>query len=202
MPPYRVRAMKHSLIALTSALALGSTAFAGSEGYTGPAPTGGSSYQSSPLYQWFAGASVGYLTDSEEDYYTLHIGTKIAESGPISHSLYLEGGFTNFDESFVDIDIVPVTLNYKLDYQLSGPLSLYAGVGAGVAFVDVDTPFGGDDSAEFAWQAFAGIAYDLSPAAQIYGGARYIWIDDAKLFGSRVDVGDDVGVEIGARFRF
>lgn len=192
--------MKHILIALTSALALGSTAYAGGSDYV--APSSAPQYSASPLYKWFAGASVGYLTQAEEAYYTLHFGMQVAQTGPVSHSVFLEGGYSKIDETFSDTDVVPVTLNYKLDYHFTEKLSVYGGVGAGVAFLDVDSPFGSDNSTQFAAQAFTGIGYDFTPAFQVYGGGRYIWIDDAKVNGAKVKVGDDWGVELGARFRF
>ena len=51
-------------------------------------------------------------------------------------------------------------------------------------------------------QVFAGIGYDVTPNFQVYGGARYIWVDNTDLLGVSVDPGDDVAFEIGARFRF
>lgn len=191
--------MKNTLLALTS-LALGSTAFAGTTDYVS---SNTQQMTSSPLYQWFAGGSVGYLEDTEEAFYTAHFGTRFAGSGPVSHSLYAEVGYTSQDAlPLLDVDIVPVTLNYKLDYYFTERFSVYAGGGLGAAFVDAKTPFGDDDDVSFTAQVFAGVGYDFTPAFQIYGGARYIWIDDSSVFGIPVDAGDDLGAEVGLRFRF
>ena len=86
--------------------------------------------------------------------------------------------------------------------ERGGGFSFYAGAGLGAAFQDVEVFGASDDSVEFMAQAFAGIGYDISESFQIYGGARYIWIDDTELLGVSVDSGDDVALEIGARFRF
>jgi opacity protein-like surface antigen len=95
-----------------------------------------------------------------------------------------------------------VTLNYKFDYYFTDSLSFYAGAGVGAAFVSNDFPGFSDDSVELAAQIFAGIGYDLTPNFQIYPGARWIWIDDSDIAGVAVDIGDDVGLELGARFKF
>lgn len=195
---YLAAVMKPTLIALAS-LGLGSAAFAGSYESTGYAS---SSPASPSLWSWFAGGSVGYLVDSEEALYSVHVGSKIAESGPVSHSLFAELGYSKDNDVISEVEITPLTFNYKLDYQLNDRLSLYAGAGAGVAFIDARVFGFSDDSAEFAAQAFAGLGYDVTPNFQVYGGARYLWIDDTTLFGVPVESGDDVALEVGARVRF
>lgn len=145
---------------------------------------------------------MGYLVDSEEALYTVHFGAKLADTGAFSHSLYAEVGYADLDDGWVETELTPLTLNYKLDYHFNERLSLYAGVGAGVAFLDSRIRGFSDDSAEFAAQAFLGLGYDVNPRLQIYGGARYLWIDDTTLFGFPVEAGDDVSIEVGARFRF
>jgi opacity protein-like surface antigen len=188
-----------SLVTLGLTLGLGASAFAGetttTTSYT-PAPA-----PSPSLWTWFIGGSAGYLIDNEEAYYTLHVGAKIAESGPITHSLFVEGAYTEFD-NLITTEIIPVTLNYKLDYAITDRFSFYGGVGVGAAFVDSEILGFSDDSVELAAQAFIGIGYDVTPNFQLYTGARYIWVDDSELFTVPVDIGDDVGVELGARFKF
>lgn len=188
-----------SLATIGILLGLGSAAFAGEPATTtytpAPAPV-------SDLYTWFVGGSVGYLIDNEEAIYTLHVGAKVAQSGPITHSLFLEGGYTEFDESFVTSEIIPVTLNYKLDYNFTDAFSLYGGVGVGAAFIDNETFGFSDDSVELTAQAFIGVGYDVTSNFQIYTGARYIWVDDSNFFAAPIDIGDDVAVELGLRFKF
>jgi len=190
------------IIPVLALLALGSSAFAGSESVAYQPASSGVSTSTAVESTWFAGGSVGYLIDSEEELYTLHLGTTFAQSGPLSHSLFVEVGYSEVDESPVELEFIPVALNYKLDYQFGGGFSFYAGAGIGAAFQDVEVFGASDDSVEFMAQAFAGVGYDISESFQIYGGARYIWIDDTELLGVSVDSGDDVALEIGARFRF
>lgn len=187
----------------TLALTLGlcASAFAGDATTSAPISSSPSTTESS-LWSWFAGGSVGYLIDNEEEFYTLHLGMKIAESGPTAHSLYLEGAFAEFSNLGLETDIIPVTLNYKFDYALCDKFSIYAGAGIGAAFVD--TSFGpfDDSSTELAGQIFAGIGYNVCENFQLYSGARWIWVDDSNFGAISVDVGDDVGVELGGRLRF
>ncbi|WP_367875224.1 outer membrane protein [Luteolibacter sp. Populi] len=183
------------------ALLLGASAYAGevtstTNTYTPP--------PSSPsLYTWFVGGSGGYFFDNEEEFWTLHFGMKIAESGPITHSLFVEGLYTEWEPTLgLDSEIIPVTLNYKLDYAINDRLSFYAGLGAGAAFIDNQVLGFSDDSVELTAQAFVGLGFDVTQNFQIYSGARYLWVDDSDFFRGTVDNGDDVGAELGIRFKF
>lgn len=64
------------------------------------------------------------------------------------------------------------------------PLSIYAGAGAGYAFTDlaVNTAvlFGGDKTEELAWQALAGIGYQLNDRVKLSLGWRYLDFGSAK----------------------
>jgi len=186
-------------LALTLGLCGG--AFAGDTTASAPISSSPSTTESS-LWSWFAGGSVGYLIDNEEEFYTLHLGMKIAESGPITHSIFLEGAYAEFSNFALETDVLPVTLNYKLDYALTDSFSFYAGAGLGAAFVDTSFGVFDDSSTELTGQIFAGIGYDVCEHFQLYSGARWIWIDDSKLGPLSVDLGDDVGVELGGRLKF
>lgn len=186
-------------LALT--LGLSASAFAGDTAASAPVSSTPSTTESS-LWSWFAGGSVGYLIDNEEEFYTLHLGVKLAESGPISHSIFLEGAYAEFSNFGLETDILPVTLNYKLDYALTDSFSVYAGAGIGAAFVDSSFGFFDDSSTELAGQIFAGVGYDVCENFQVFGGARWIWIDDSNFGPLPVDIGDDVAVELGGRLKF
>jgi hypothetical protein len=154
---------------------------------------------------WYAGGSVGHLSERDETLYTLHLGANILRSGAFTHSLFTEVGFSEKDGWQAEQEFIPVTLNYKLDYQFGDGFSLYAGLGAGAAWIDGLAGFATNwpDSVEFMAQAFAGINYEVCASFQLYAGNRYIWIDDSDLPPSiSMDSGDDVVMEIGARFRF
>jgi hypothetical protein len=110
----------------------------------------------------------------------------------------------------VETEIVPVTLNVKFEHAIVDKLSFYIGGGLGVAFVDIDadawTPFGGYSASEndevFSAQVFSGLSYSFTPAFEMYGGARWIYLDDIKIDGYKTEVGDDWLFELGARFKF
>jgi opacity protein-like surface antigen len=192
--------MKHTT-SLAIALCLFSAA-AAKAGEPAPAPTSYSPAPSGPLWTWFAGGSVGYFTDAEEAYYTLHFGAKIAETGSITHSLFVEGLYTEVSDNFIDTDLIPVTLNYKADFALNSKLSFYAGVGVGAAFIDSSVGAFDDENVELAAQIFAGLGYDVTETFEIYGGARWLWVDDSSVGPLPVDNGDDIGAELGLRFKF
>lgn len=192
--------MKARYLPCLVAIGFSTTAFAGET----PAPA---TYSAPPseapsLWTWFIGGSAGYLLESEEEFYTLHLGMKIAESGPITHSLFLEGAYTELTALGVDSEIIPVTFNYKMEYYFNDALSFYAGAGAGAAFVNNDVLGFSDDSVELTAQIFAGFGYDVTSNFQLYTGARWVWVDDSDLRGAAVEIGDDVGLELGARFKF
>ena len=193
--------MKHST-SIAIALCLASAAVQAGE----PAPT--TSYtpapSSGPLWTWFVGGSVGYFFDAEEAYYTLHLGAKIAETGSVTHSLFVEGLYTETDSfaGIVNTDIIPVTLNYKADFAINDRLSFYAGLGVGGAFVDSSAGPFDDESVELCGQIFAGLGYDVTENFEIYGGARWLWVDDSSVGPVSVEIGDDIGAELGLRFKF
>lgn len=192
--------MKHTT-SLAIALCLASAAARAGEtapapAYT-PAPT-----TSSSLWNWFVGGSVGYFFDHEEAYYTLHFGAKIAETGSVTHSLFVEGLYTEISDNFIDSDLIPVTLNYKADFALTDSLNFYAGLGLGAAFIDSSAGAFDDENVEMAAQIFAGLGYDVTDNFEIYGGARWLWVDDSSVGPLPVDNGDDIGAELGLRFKF
>ena len=56
-----------------------------------PAPT---------LYDWFAGASVGYLFENEEEMYPGHFGRELhSQLGRWDQSIFLEVGYSQWDDS-------------------------------------------------------------------------------------------------------
>ncbi|WP_193213696.1 outer membrane beta-barrel protein [Luteolibacter marinus] len=185
------------------------------------------------LWNWFAGASAGYLVDYEEDMYHLHLGIDLPSRCEWQHSVFLECGWTSADDSFVtppvtvgdsqfslyldsEVEIVPLTLNYKIERKFKEKLSAYVGAGIGVAFVDYEATaaaLGGggptanfsDSDTVFAAQVFAGLAYQVTESFDLYGGARWIYLDDSDISVAPVGVGileDDVLVEAGFRVNF
>ncbi len=230
--------MKTSALILTTGLALASSCVQAGTTYTTPAPA-----PSVGTWEWFAGGSAGYLTDLEEEMYTLHLGAEYKNSNSQgTHAIYLEVGYTQDDADFsyspppgmvggrtvksaIDLDIIPITLNYKYEAPLTENLHWYLGVGAGIVLMDssydwswtqaVAPPFnqgsGGDDRDEvqFYGHVFAGLTYDLSDCFEIFGGVRYIFMDDLDISTNilpnqsyTAGIDGDVLLELGLRYNF
>jgi len=182
------------------------------------------------LWTWFAGGSVGHVTgDWDEEIYTLHLGTEYkCPTSNSSHAFFLEVGYTEKEESYgygsdsitapvsdsldVEMEIIPITLNYKYESSLSEKLNWYIGAGAGVALVDakVDVPFGGSESIDdttFYAHVFVGLTYNVSESFELFAGAKYIFMDDPDFFtGSLLEddftLDEGIQIELGARFNF
>jgi len=152
------------------------------------------------------GSEVGYLFDDEEAYYTGRLGLELRALPAGSHQLEVEAGYTETLIAGGDARLLPVTLNYRFVSEGSGALGYYAGLGAGLARAHVDGysingPVQLRDES-FAAQAFAGIEYRLTPLVALTAGLRYIWVDKVTLASTPVEIGDDVAVSLGLRFKF
>lgn len=221
--------MKH-ILPLTLALAL--PALAGSPVSTpvqAPAPAPAPCCPT----QWFVAASYGQFDadyagsiersiygsgTADLDMYSLQFGRTLGCLGSFNQAAYLEIGWltgdtgsADFNGSAADIDVIPVTLNYRLEHTIIGGLSAYASVGAGYAMSILDVPGVGDGTdGGFIAQASLGLSYKITPAFEIFGGARWLYMDDINGSttgnGSRVDGGfdggDTIGWEAGLRYSF
>lgn len=180
-------------------------------GEVAPTSSPAAPVMASESYGWFLGGGGDYLIDSEEAYWNGHIGYNLSDVS----SLFLEVGWVGSDEDVsvagvnfnVDVDIVPVTLNYQYEWALGDQLSWYLGVGAGAASIDVDAAggFGSDDQWSFMAQAFTGLVYEFTPAVEAYLGVRYMWFDEPDFNnggGADLDDFDDFGIGAGLRFNF
>lgn len=148
------------------------------------------------------GADVGYLTDAKEAYYSARVGQQFAVRDTLTPEVDLELGYSHQKDSGVKADFVPLTINYRLESTAADKIGYHFGLGAGVAFTDV-SGFGlSDNGSSFAAQAFAGVSYQAAPTVKLHAGVKYIWIDDVKLFGTKVDVGDDLALTAGVSVKF
>ena len=211
--------MKKFAFTLLAGLSLAASAQAG-EDYSAKAPVAPA--PAPALWTWFAGGSVGYLTDMDTEMYTLHVGMERQIDDVSSHAIFLEVGYANpdgygfgtkggsADTRFdVDADIIPVTINYKYERSITDKLDWYIGAGVGLAFVDTDHSYKNHNSwsdvknnisdAEFYGQIFTGLVYNVSDEFEIFGGARYIYMNDDDDFNT---YGDDWMFELGARWNF
>ena len=237
IPNLKKHIMKTTPITLLAGFALIAAAQAGTPS-PAPAPAPGAG-----LWQWFAGASVGYLTDLEETMCSLQAGAEYTPSGARgSHSIYLEVAFTQDDASYsynppagmtggksekaaIDLNIIPITLNYKFEAPITEQLHYYLGVGLGIAILDSSYDWswsqsvappgnqggGSDDQTEarFYGDVFAGLAYEVCPSFEVFAGVRYIFMDDAErhmdVSGAAdftAGINHDVLLELGARYNF
>ncbi len=169
-----------------------------------PAPAPAPTYDT---YHWFLGGGGEYFFDTEEDYWNAHIGYNFNDASAI----FLEIGWLGNESAnagvLTDVDIVPITLNYKYEWAISENFGWYVGVGAGIANVDawLNTRAAGpfsDNEWSFTFQAFTGLVYEFSPSFETYLGVRYMWVDDFDLAGRSIDTLDDVSLGLGIRFNF
>jgi len=171
------------------------------------------------LFTWFVGGSVGYLTEFEEAMYTLHVGTDTCWNvGGWDIALFAEVGYTEKDGNILDpvltaptfvpfdIDIIPVTANIKFERALSGNLNAYFGAGLGFSRVDLSIGGSSDSDWVFTAQVFAGLVYNVNQNFEVFGGARWIYFDDADLtiggVSGTLDMDDDFLLEAGLRYNF
>ena len=181
------------------------------------------------MWQWFAGTSVGYLDDMDDEFWGFHIGAeKFVDC--YSHALFLEVGWTGDDDKGsiyappgtvflyprtykVDVDIVPITLNYKFEAPLFGSerFHWYIGAGLGAMYGDIDLKVtdsmgysskSSNDDWIFYAQTAAGIVWNLSDRFEIFGGARYSWFDDINVGGETYNGSDQAMGEVGLRYNF
>lgn len=151
----------------------------------------------------YIGVGAGYLIDSEEEYLTVRFGGAFSTpSEDISHNLEIEVGYTSDSEAGLDGDIIPVMLNYRYAVDASDKLNFSVGAGAGAAFVDISGYGVSDDDVVFGAQTFATVGYRVTPSIDLSAGVRYIWLDDAELFGYKASLDDDVAIELSATFHF
>jgi opacity protein-like surface antigen len=148
------------------------------------------------------GASAGYLVDGEEAYYTVRGGLTLKSTSAIIHSAELELGYSELSDSGVNLEIIPLMANYRAELTNGSRFSTYFGAGAGAARVKLGGFGVSDYDTVFAAQAFVGASFKPSTKVSLNVGIRYIWIDDATLFGFTGEIGDDVAIEAGISFKF
>jgi opacity protein-like surface antigen len=101
--------------------------------------------------------------------------------------LALDYRTNDIDSGKVDGDMSSLAGMVNGYYQLpiDFPVKPYVGVGIGVANVDVDASASGmnanDDDTVFAYQAMAGITYEINPAVAIGAGYVYFATEDPSF---------------------
>ncbi len=161
----------------------------------------------SPLAGLYGGISAVYLNSSDwDDSFGagLELGYRFSDerAAAIRHGPNLETGYYWIDAGRAgDVDMIPLTLNYRVAAEVVDFIWLYGGGGAGVAFVDIDPkgmPGGSDQPA--VWQLFLGMEGPINEWASVRGGYRHLWVEEMKHGEARIR-GDDASMfEIGINF--
>lgn len=149
----------------------------------------------------YVGASVGYLVDTQDPLFTTRVGAEFAKQDKLTHSAELEIGMTRDSEYGVSMDIVPIMANYRLGIGLSPKVSLDLGAGLGMSWTKLKY-YGSSNDTAFTYQGLAGVNFALTEKTILGLGVRYINIGEASLHGITADVGDDLSIELGLKFKF
>lgn len=152
------------------------------------------------------GVEVGYLTDADEPYTTARIGWQFKTDEIQAHEIGVEIGHVRDTMAGGKAKLTPFTVNYRLTSATPGEVGYHLGLGAGFARVGADgVSIGGPVTLRdttFAAQAFTGLTWQTSASVTLTVGAKYIWIDDVRLAGTPVKMGDDLALTAGLSFRF
>jgi hypothetical protein len=149
---------------------------------------------------FFIGGGYDYLDDSELDLFSAHIGYDFGKS-----SIFIEAGIATEDDVVfrgVDFQFIPVTVNYKFEAPIASNLSFYAGGGVGIAFIELEGRGGSINSEALVLQAFTGLVYNFSESFEIYGGLRYLFVDEYNFGGAEIESSDELGFGGGIRINF
>jgi opacity protein-like surface antigen len=162
------------------------------------------------LVSWFSGASIGYLTGSEEPMYNLHVGVSNScwALGGWNIAIFGEVGYIQKNEGYLEqrpggslnvgyeLLFLPLTCNVKFERELADSLNIYCGAGVGAAWTQIELNIHGRKLSDSDWvlatQVFGGVNFNVTPNIDIYGGAR--WIHSS--------LGNDCLLEIGTRYKF
>ncbi len=115
-----------------------------------------------------------------------------------------------------DTSTTALHANLLWDFKNSGRFTPYAGLGAGIAYVDQDITYGpgvrlNESDTVFSVQAIAGVSYALNNTTDLTLDARYSRAFDAetrRLNPAGVSTGDvqddleNLSINVGVRFRF
>lgn len=211
-----------NILPLTLALAI--PAFAGTPTPVAPAPA-----PAPTLTEWFVGGSFGQFygveafqsarlysaQDVDLNMFTLQFGRDFCPVAGFDMAAYLEVGYLYGDFNTVnsfpaaplavkyDLDLLPVTMNLKFEHKLVGGLGAYLSGGLGYAWSSIK-PQGGHENNDggFYAQAAAGLVYNFCPNFELFGGARWIYINEVDVAGAPLADSNAFGWEAGLRYNF
>ena len=159
----------------------------------------------------------GYLDDPGKAYGFGQIRGTLYEDDTFAHTFFIEllghtddavleyigrGGRLFLEDG--DITFVNLTANYELEIKLAGPVSLFAGAGAGLEFVSLDDSFDYsiDNDTNFVAQAFGGLRANFPSGFMLQAGARYLVRDDFALLGDQFLTNDSWSYELSLGCKF
>lgn len=156
------------------------------------------------------------LGDMNMDMYTLQAGRRFDyQQYGLSTALYLEvdymtgdldidnlGGFAIPNPIEVDIDIIPVTLNAMVERNLYAGLGCYLSGGMGYGFTDTDALGQSESDGGFYAQVAAGLNYKFTEQFELFGGARWVYLDSLDLGNTTLELDDGFAWEAGLRYNF
>jgi len=159
------------------------------------------------------------VDDLDLDMYTLHFGRCFANVNCWDFAAYLEvayiTGDTNISGVFddgedlvrigtdVDLDIIPVTINFKVEHPIFGPVSAYLTGGVGYAWTSLDTDDYSNDDGGFYAQASAGLIWNINESFELYGGVRWLHLQDLDIDEDfDIELDDSFAWEVGLRYNF
>jgi len=189
-----------------------------------PSPTLGGWFIGGTYGQFEADGDLGYSVLSKAaaaidpfdvdkfdfDMYTLHFGRDLGNQvAGFDVAAYLEVGFldgsaTVADKRFndIDVEIVPITANLKLERALFGPVNFYLTGGLGYAFTDVSADGSSDNDGGFYAQASAGLLYNVNSQFELYAGGRWLYLNSLQFGDAPLELDDAFAWEVGVRVNF
>lgn len=164
------------------------------------------------------------VDDFDFDLFSLHVGrdleTKVlgcdvaaylevaylTGDATLTAYLYNSGGAvasTGVSSTDIDLDIIPITLNVKLERGIFGALSVYGTAGVGYAFSDASVLGESERDGGFYAQASAGLLYNVTQQFEIYGGARWLYLGSVGIADDDdLQLDNDFAWEVGLRYNF
>jgi opacity protein-like surface antigen len=156
------------------------------------------------------------LGEMNMDMYTLQMGRRFNyQQYGLSTALYLEvdyltgdldinnlGGFAIPNPIEVDMDIIPVTLNAMVERNLYAGLGCYLSGGMGYGFTDTDALGQSESDGGFYAQVAAGLNYKFNEKFELFGGARWVYLDSLDFGNTTLELDDGFAWEAGLRYNF
>ena len=192
--------MKTTLITLLAGLGLASAANAQFSDMQGGLLLGGG-YIEDPGKAYGFGQIRGTFYEDDTSAHTFflellgHTDDAVLEYTGRGGRLFLEDG---------DITFVNLTANYEIEIKFAGPISFFAGAGAGLEFVSLDDSFDYsiDNDTNFVAQGFGGLRAHFPSGFMAQMGARYLVRDDFALLGDQFLTNDSWSYELSLGFKF